>query len=221
MSRFLALLLPLILAANARAASVDQQLADLQAKVAQLEAKAAANGPKIGLVDIVKVFDNLDVKIQMNAELQQIKEEHEAKLRDVASRAKELSEKAKLLRPDSEEGKKTLADLEKAKRELRSYRTASEDHIYGKLFDFSRNVLKTIRAEIADYAEEKGYDLILRGRGSDLGEFDSSMPPRMRYMDLNRRIEYQNILYSKSVFDVTEDIIKRLNDKAKLEKSEK
>ncbi|NQT87811.1 OmpH family outer membrane protein [bacterium] len=223
MTRHLAisLVLALALTASAQAASVEKQIEELQAQVAQLSGKIAKTQPKIGLVDIVKVFDNLDAKIEMNAELQGIKEEHEAKLKAVANRAKELAEKSKLLRPDSQEGKKTLADLEKVKRELRSYRSASEDHIYGKLFDFSRDVIKKIRAEIQAYAEEERYDLILRGRGSDLGAFDSSMPPRMRYMDLNRRIEYQNILYSRTVFDVTETIIKRLNAKAKLEKSEK
>lgn len=206
---------------SARAADLEKEVEELRAQVAQLSAKLATTQPRIGVVDIVKVFDNLDTKIDMNAELQGIKEEHEAKLRDLASRAKELTEKSKLLRPDSDEGKQTFAELEKLKRELRSYRSASEDHIYTKLFDYSHEVVKEIRAEIEVYAKEEGYDLILRGRGSDLGTFDSSMPPRMRYMDLNRRIEYQNILYSRDVFDVTEPIIKRLNEKAKLKKSEK
>ena len=78
-----------------------------------------------------------------------------------------------------------------------------------------------VLGSLAGKAAEEGYDVILRGRGSDLGTFDSSMPPRMRYMDLNRRIEYQNILFSRDVFDVTEHIIKRINDRAKLKKSEK
>ena len=176
---------------------------------------------RVGLVNIVRVFDELEEKIDMNTELRQREERRDAELRDLAKRIKDLTEAAKLLRPDSAEHKKSAHELEEAKREFRSRRDATEDQLYNKLFDFTHSIYKKIRSEIHAYAREAGYDLVLRVRDPEIGNFDQALRPRHKYLELNRRIEYRSVLYSRSANDFTNAIIKRLNERYLREKAER
>jgi Skp family chaperone for outer membrane proteins len=188
-------------------------LAATMARAEEPEAHPPQGGLKIGVVNIVRVFDELDEKIEMNAELRQIEEKRDARLQQLLDRVKELDGKAKLVRADSDEGRKILQELEDAKRDFRTYRDASEDHVYNKLFDFTSTIYKKIRQEIHACAAEAGYDLVLRGRDDDLSGFDQTARPRLRYMDLSRRIEAHNVLFAKPTYDFTDAIIKRMNDR--------
>jgi len=216
-----ALLVPALAGAEQPAADLAKEIARLKQQVAKLSARAAGAGLKIGVVDIVRVFDELEEKIDMNAQLRQLREKREARLGELRSRVVDLDEKARLLQPDSEEARKTLRLLEEAKREYRTYREATEDSLYDKLFDFTRRIYKKIRDEVQAYAREAGYDLVLRIRDPEIGGFDESLRPRMRYLELNRRIEYQDVLFHKTAFDFTHVIIKRVNQRYARERAEK
>jgi len=175
---------------------------------------------RIGTVNVVKVFDELDEKVDMNAKLRELEDKRAAQLRRLAEKVRNLEEKAKLLKPDSEEARKTARLLEDAKREFRSQRDATEDHMYNKLFDFTLAIYKKIRQEIEIYAREAGYDIVLRTRDADLGNIDPNIRPRTRYLELNRRIEATTVLYHAPSTDFTEEIIKRLNQKYAAAKAE-
>ena len=182
---------------------------------------AAGQRPlRIGTVNVVKVFDELDEKVDMNAKLRELEDKRAAQLRQLAEKIRNLEEKAKLLKPDSEEARKTARLLEDAKREFRSQRDATEDHMYNKLFDFTLAIYKKIRQEIEIYAREAGYDIVLRTRDADLGNIDPNIRPRTRYLELNRRIEATTVLYHAPSTDFTEEIIKRLNQKYAAAKAE-
>jgi len=181
---------------------------------------AGQAGVRIGTVNIVKVFDELDEKVDMNAKLRELEEKRAARLRQLAERVRNLEEKAKLLKPDSEEARKTAKLLEDAKREFRSQRDATEDHMYNKLFDFTLAIYQKIRREIEIYAREAGYDIVLRTRNPDLGNIDPNLRPRTRYLELNRRIEATTVLYHAPSTDFTDVIIKRLNQKYAAGKAE-
>jgi len=175
---------------------------------------------RIGTVNVVKVFDELDEKVDMNAKLRELEDKRAAQLRRLAEKVRNLEEKAKLLKPDSEEARKTARLLEDAKREFRSQRDATEDHMYNKLFDFTLAIYKKIRQEIEIYAREAGYDIVLRTRDADLGNIDPNIRPRTRYLELNRRIEATTVLYHAPSTDFTDEIIKRLNQKYAAAKAE-
>jgi len=182
---------------------------------------AAGERPlRIGTVNVVKVFDELDEKVDMNAKLRELEEKRAAQLRQLAEKVRNLEEKAKLLKPDSDEARETARLLEDAKREFRSQRDATEDHMYNKLFDFTLAIYKKIRQEIEIHAREAGYDIVLRTRNPDLGNIDSNIRPRTRYLELNRRIEATTVLYHAPSTDFTEEIIKRLNQKYAAAKAE-
>jgi len=176
---------------------------------------------RIGAVDIVRVFDELEEKIDMNADLRQLEEKRSARLRQLNDRVRELQEKAKLLRPDSEEAKNNEKLLEEASRQFRSYRDASEDHIYKKLYDFTLGIYKKIRDEVQAYAREAGYDIVLRTRNTEVGDLDQTLRPRTRYLELNRRIDAQGVLFHNPALDFTDVIIKRLNAKYQRTKAQR
>lgn len=189
---------------------------------ALLVAPAAAEQARlrIGTVNVVRVFDELEEKVDMNAALRQLEEKRAAQLRGLAEKVRNLEEKAKLLQPDSQEARKTAKLLEDAKREFRSYRDATEDHMYSKLFDFTLGIYKKIRQEIEIYAREAGYDIVLRTRDPNIGNIDANVRPRTRYLELNRRIEAADVLYHAPATNFTEEIIKRMNQKYAAQKAE-
>ncbi|MBM4032301.1 MAG: OmpH family outer membrane protein [Planctomycetes bacterium] len=181
----------------------------------------APRPPRIGAVNIVRVFDELEEKVDMNAELRQIEEKRAARLKQLDDQIRELEKTAKLLRPDSAEAKENTKLLEDASREFRSYRDATEDQLYNKLYDFTLGIYRKIRDEVQAYAREAGYDAVLRSRDPEVGDLDKDLRPRTRYMELNRRIDAQGLLYHSPALDFTDAIIKRLNDKYQRMKTEK
>ncbi len=176
---------------------------------------------RIGAVNIVRVFDELEEKVDMNSELRQLEEKRADRLKQLEDRVRDLEKTAKLLRPDSEEAKNNAKLTEDASREFRSYRDATEDHLYGKLYDFTLGIYKKIRDEVEAYARDAGYDVVLRTREADVGDLDKDLRPRTRYMELNRRIDAQSTLYHNPALDFTDSIIKRLNDKYARAKAER
>ena len=199
-------------------ADLAAEVAELKKQVAELSRRAPV---KIGVVDILRVFDELEERVDMNADLRQLKEKHDGRLKELTERAKELEDKLRLLRPETEEAKKLADQLDETKRDFRSYRDVSEDRFYEKLFSFTRSLDAKIRAEVRGYATDAGLDLVLRGRDADIAGFDEGLEPRMKYLELNRRIEGRNVLFSQPSFDFTEVVIKRLNERYTREKSEK
>jgi len=217
----LALFLPLPAArAQDQAGDPTRDIAELKREISELKKAGTQGSIRIGTVNLVRVFDELEEKVDMNAELRQFEEKRGAQLRELSARVRDLNEKAKLLRPETEEARNNAKLLEDAKREFRSYRDATEDHLYNKLFDFTNGIYKKIRSEVQTYAREAGYNLVLRTRDPEIGNLDESLRPRTRYMELNRRIEARSVIYHKRAFEFTDAIIKRLNDKYIAEKAE-
>jgi Skp family chaperone for outer membrane proteins len=213
------LLAPLPLAAQGNDGDLGKELAAVKQQLAEL--REQRGGLKVGFVDIVRVFDELDEKLEMNAELRQREERRDAELRELAKRIKDLTEALKLLREDSAEHQKNARELEEAKSEFRARREATEDHLYNKLFDFTLDIYKKIRSEVEAYAREGGYDLVLRVRDPDISSFEGNLRPRHKYLELNRRIEYRDVLFHKPSHDFTDVIIDRLNARHAREKDER
>ncbi|MBL7222302.1 MAG: OmpH family outer membrane protein [Candidatus Brocadiae bacterium] len=199
------------------AVAAAQEPADLAAEVARLRQQVAelSKTPalKVGLVDIVRVFDELDEKIDMNAEISQVEDKRRTTLKDLYDGIKDLDEKLKVLNPESEEGRAALRELEDKKRQLRAKGKALDEHIYNKLYEFTRSAYRKINTEITGYAGEAGIDVVLRVRDPNIDTVDPKAPARSRYIELNRRIEYRSVLYSRSALDFTAAIITRLNKK--------
>lgn len=232
-------LLPSLAAAQARpepgrrdAADLSKEVERLKKQVADLSRQVAERRPagadesrrrrlKIGLVDIVRAFDELDEKIDMNAEITEQEERRRTTLRELLDNVKNFEEKLKVLNPESDEAKAALRDLEQAKRQTRAKGRALDDHIYKKLLSFTRTAYKKINNEIRECATERGYDVVLRIRDPNIDSLDPKAPARSRYIELNRRIEYRSVLYARSALDFTPTIIKRLNKKYAAEQAAK
>lgn len=215
-----ALLVPAIaLAGEAPTADVASQIAELKQQIAEL--RKASGDLKVGLCNIVRIFDELEEKIDMNTKLRELEERREAELRDLLKRVNDLTEEIKVLRPDTADHKRKSQLLDEAKRSYRSRRDATEDQLYSKLFDFTHRIYKRIRSEIRDYAREAGYDLVLRVRDPEIGNFDQALRPRHKYLELQRRIENRGVLHYRPAHDFTESIIKRLNARYLREKAER
>lgn len=215
------ILAPAVALAAEPAADLAKEVEQLKKQVDALAREGPARALRIGAVNIVRVFDELEEKIDMNAELRQLEEKRGAQLRELETRARDLEEKGKLLRADSDEAKANAKLLEEAGREFRSYRDATEDHLYSKLYDFTLSIYKKIRDEAQAYAREAAFDLVLRTRDTDVGDLDQNLRPRTRYLELNRRIDAQGVLFCSPALDFTDVLIKRLNDRYQRVKAEK
>lgn len=198
-----------------------KELDELKKQVAALTRADQTRQVRIAAVNIVRVFDELEEKVDMNAELRQLEEKRSERLRELGDRVRELEDKAKLLRPESQEAKDNAKLLDDAAREFRSYRDATEDHLYNKLYDFTLNIYKKIRDEAQAYAREAGFDIVLRTRETDVGDLDQSLRPRTRYMELNRRIDAQGVLFHSPALEFTDILIRRLNEKYQRTKADR
>ena len=188
-------------------------LAALLALLPALAAHGAAARPlRIGLCNINRVFDELEERLDCDAEMRQLQEKRRAALRDLVDEVKNLEEKLKILRPDSDEAKAGMEKLRDAKSEIRAKGRALDEHIFRKLHDFTLVTYKKINAEVRAYAAQAGYDVVLRIRDPQLDSIDPKRSPQARYMELGRRIETHTVLFHRPSLEFTHAIIKRIDN---------
>jgi Skp family chaperone for outer membrane proteins len=214
------LLSSLVLAEEAAAPDLAKDVQRLKEQVAGFAKDLADRTPlKIGCVDTVRVFNELEEWIDAKAEISRLEDRRRTALRDLMDRVKNLEEKLKVLRPDSEDGQKATQELTDAKAQVRAQGRVFEDDLYRKLYDFNVAAHRKIVGEIRDYAAEAGLDLVLRVRDPMLEALDPNAPQQDRYFELNRRIENLHLLFARPSLDFTQAILERLNKKYAAEKA--
>ena len=179
----------------------------------------AARPLRIGLCNINRVFDELEERLDCDAGMRQLQEKRQAALRDLVDKVKNLEEKLKILRPDSDEAKAGMEKLRDTKSEIRAKGRALDEHIFRKLHDFTLSTYKKINAEVRAYAAEAGYDVVIRVRDPQLDSIDPKRSPQARYMELGRRIETHTVLFHRPSLEFTHAIIKRMNQAYAKEKA--
>jgi outer membrane protein len=142
----------------------------------------ATDSLKIGYVDLSKAFDEYEKTKDSDRELEKKGDKKQSERDKTVAEIKRLKEGFELLSEQGKEDRQQLID-EKI-RELQDFDREVRAELRRERDTMAREILKEIDKVIREYAEEKGYHLIL-----------------------NDRI----LLYGDPEFDITDEILKTLN----------
>jgi len=149
-----------------------------------------AAGLKIGYVDIATVFDQYtETKKAKLALEKEIKSKQDAiqKMSDEVKNLRQVLEAQQAtLTPDDKKNK--LADIDRKAQELQKFTEESESDLTKKESDLTQGILAKVYAAVQAIGKEKSYTLIL---------------------------DKNNVIYGADSWNITDDVIKRLEDQAK------
>lgn len=143
----------------------------------------ATNPGKIGYVDIGKVFDEYGKTKAEEDGLEKIKKEKDTRIDEMEKEIKKMKDELVLLSDKKKEEKQS--DIDKKIKSLNEYRKGVIDDLTKLKDEKIRDIIKEIEKVIQEYGENEGYNLII-----------------------NDRV----LLYKDKGYDLTEKIIKILND---------
>ena len=145
---------------------------------------AAKEVPKIGYVDLSRLFDEYEKTKTYDDELESKHREFETTAKEKIEKIKELNSRMALL--NEEEKEEANKELEALKADLMEFDRQQKHSLTKERNEKIREILLEIEKIVSDFAQKNDYDLIL-----------------------NDRV----LIYGHPTKDVTEEILKVLNDK--------
>ncbi len=143
---------------------------------------AFAKEYKIGYVDIGKVFDSYNKTKESEKALGEKAKAKEAESKAMLDELRKLKDEQALLSEKAKAEKQAI--LEEKARKLDEFNRKTQDELMKERNDMLAGILKDIEGVISVYSKEQGYDIVLNSR---------------------------TLLYGKPEYDVTEEILKRVN----------
>lgn len=138
---------------------------------------------KMAYVDLVKVINEYKKTKEHEKTLEAKGKAKEADRKKIVDEIRKLKDEQALLSDKAKAEKQTLID-EKVKN-LQAFDRKTQEEFMKEMGDMRQGIKQDIDKIVADYAKEGGYDLILNA--------------------------FPSVLYGAPQFDVTEEILKRLN----------
>ena len=138
---------------------------------------------KIGFVDIARVFDDYQRTKTSDKELEGKGKEKETELKGRVEELKKLRDGLELLSDKAKEERQK--QVEEKSDELQRFQLAAQNELRRQRDSVAREILKEINDEVQAYAKAQGYDLVLNER---------------------------TLVYGSQEMDVTDPILKQLND---------
>ena len=139
---------------------------------------------KIGYVNIGEVFDGYEKTKGSDAVLEKKGKQKEAELEVRMNELKKLRQNLELLNDDSREAKER--EIEEKSEELQRFRTSTARDLRRERDKIAAEILSEIRQGIEEYAKANNFSLI---------------------------VDERSLLYGQPAYDVTADILKRLNSR--------
>ena len=143
---------------------------------------AFAKEYKIGYVDLAKVFDQYGKTKDSEKALSEKGKAKEAERKTMVDELRKLKDEQSLLSEKAKAEKQAVID-DKIKK-LQDFDKKAQDDLLKERNDMLGGILKDIEKIVTDYAKETGYDLVLNSR---------------------------TLLYGGEQYDLTEEVLKRLN----------
>ncbi|MGR3293935.1 MAG: OmpH family outer membrane protein [Candidatus Scalindua sp.] len=175
-------------------------------------ANAEAEDFKIGIVDISRVFEKYQKRIDLD---QKLKEQEKGFQDEVNKKRKEiidLDEETQLLDLGSESRSNNENMMERKNVELEGYAKFAERQLLKKYKNFFENIYEEVVRKVEEIGKQEGYDLIIKKEESDLKGGQIS--------DLQFKIGIRTVLYHSDSVDITLDVIDNLNASYSKEKGE-
>jgi len=176
----------------------------------QVKAQAEEGEMKIGVVDIVKVFDDYaksdDLEKDLTEELEVFNNEMKF-LKDGLDKLEALIEQ---LSADSELRVEKVSEYAMKKQAYQAKSKAEQKRLAIKQSKLLMELYGDIVGAVGEYAKAEEYTLVLK---ADSGSVRGESPDEVQL-----RIAIRPVLYYSSMHDLTDDIIKVLNENYEAEK---
>jgi len=157
-----------------------------------------AEGPKIGVVDLIKALNESnqgkDAKKELEGLIKSRQSTIDEKGKEIERLKADLDKQASVLSPDARKAKED--DLEKLLREYQRMVTDAQNDVKKKEAEYTGEIVKELRALIEKIGNDEGYTLIIENMEGI-------------------------VLYSKKNLDLTEVLIKKFNEKKGKAKDQK
>lgn len=144
---------------------------------------------KIGVVYLRKVFESYEKTKAYDEKLADKSKQVEEKIRDLRQDIQKIQASIEVV--GEKERSEKIKELREKQMELRKYQVEAMKNMGQEREKYMREILQDIKPVISDYAKKKGYDIILNG---------------------------DMLLYSVDGYDLTDDIVKLLNENYKANK---
>jgi len=166
-------------------------------------APAADGGPKIGVVNITKVFESYKRKRALEEDLRSTREQKTRVIREKETELKQIVDELQMLDLGSEQRKNREADLEKKQVDLRSFTEVTAGNLAVQKREVTEALYTEIVKAIADYGKKNGFDLIIKYEDV---EIKSDSLDQLLY-----KINQRSVLYTSDAVDITQEVIGMLN----------
>ncbi len=166
-------------------------------------ANAEAEDFKIGVVDISRVFEKYQKRIDLDQELKAQEKEFQDEINNKRKEIIDLDEETQLLDLGSESRSKNENLLERKNVELEGYAKFAERQLLKKYKDFFENIYEEVVQKVEEIGKQESFDLIIKKEEPDLKSGQIS--------DLQFKIGIRTVLYHSESVDITLDVIDNIN----------
>lgn len=156
-----------------------------EARAADGASPASSPAPKVGFVDLARVFDNYERTKTSDAVLEKEGKQKETELEARMNELKKMRQSLELLNADAREAR--AREIEEKADELQRFRNTTARDLRRERDKVAKEILNDIEAALKEYAESHGYALIIDSR---------------------------SLLFGQPAHDVTNDVLSALNKRA-------
>ena len=171
---------------------------------------AGAEDIKIGIVDISKVFEKYQKRIDLDEKLKEQEKGFQDEINKKRKEMIDLDEETQLLDLGSESRTKNEELLERKNVELEGYAKFAERQLLKKYKNFFKNTYDELIKKVEEVGKQENYDIIIKKEDPDLESGKIS--------DLQYKIGITTVLYHSMSIDISNKIIEDLNSTYSKEK---
>jgi len=158
----------------------------------------------VATVDLERVFNSVDLQTRTEVRLQAMSEELGARRDELRLDIEDLEAELESFQPGSDAQLEVAARIEEAIAEFRAWEGFAAIKLEAEQSKAMRDIYLSIRTAAAELAKERGWDYVL---------VDDTVPTIQPggAEQMQQQIGSRRFLYANGVFDVTDELIARLN----------
>lgn len=162
---------------------------------------------RIATVDLLELFDNYRKAKDLLDGLNHRKNDSEAEDAKRKEGLDRIEAELSNLVPNSAEYEKRFNELQRQGIDREVWRNFDKAALAREYHRLTRDLYGEIRVAVAQVAKEQGIGIVFYSEHKDI--------PTTNMQDLSKVIETRKVLYSEPELDITETVLKRLNESSK------
>lgn len=156
----------------------------------------------IGVVDVVKIFDNYERVRAFDLEMRTRSTEVQTQDDNLAKQIESMERKLSDLAPGSKEAEALVDQMMQLSVQRQTLTKMHEGRVTRDRYRLSEEVYQEMLKIIEAIAQERGLDMVFSGDSFAVGA----------KLDVYRQIERKKVLFNRANLDLTKEVLERLNN---------